>query len=91
MSGLIALRTSAASFIRWFCCSRDASLADPLGNHSRFQVVMRILVGSLDSPSAEPTITDASKANKARFTETRHYQFFIAVWSAKEAELRHVK
>lgn len=37
----------------------------------RFQVVMRILLGSVDSPSAEPTITDMSKANKARFTRSR--------------------
>jgi hypothetical protein len=82
---------SASSFMRWFCCSIDASLADPLGNHSRFHVVMRILLGSVDSPSAEPTITDASKANMARFTEPRLYQFFIVVWSAKRAGFYRVK
>jgi hypothetical protein len=52
---------------------------------------MRILLGSVDSPSAEPTITDASKANMARFTEPRLYQFFIVVWSAKRAGFYRVK
>jgi hypothetical protein len=67
-------------------CSGGASLGDPLGNHLKFQVAMRILVDSVDSPCAEPTIMDASKANKARFIEARFYQFFIAVWRGKKAE-----
>jgi len=37
--------------------------------------------------TAEPSITDASKANRALFTAT-FYPFFIAVWRAKEAESR---
>ena len=41
---------------------------------------------AVDSPSAEPTIIDASKANRARFTEPRLHHFLIAVWRAKEAE-----
>jgi hypothetical protein len=86
MSGSIGLRTSAAYFMRWFCCAADAWLVDPLGNHSRFQVVMRILVGLVDSPSAETMITNASKASTVRFTTSRLYQFFIAAGRAKEAE-----
>jgi hypothetical protein len=70
-----------------FAVAAGRTLTEPFGNHSRFQVMMRILVGSVDSPSAEPTmITDGSKANKARFTEPRLYQFFIAVCRAKGAE-----
>ena len=32
------------------------------------------------------TTADASKANKARFTKPRLYQFVIAVWRAKETD-----
>jgi hypothetical protein len=48
---------------------------------------MRILVGSVDSPSVALTTMDASKADKARFTESRRYQFVIAVWRAKAKRL----
>jgi hypothetical protein len=47
---------------------------------------MRIVCGLGESPRAEPTITDASKANKVRFTEPLLYQFVVAVWRAKEAK-----
>jgi len=33
ISGLIGLRTSAASLMRCSCCAVDVSLAEPLGNH----------------------------------------------------------
>ena len=66
-------------------------MGDPFWNHSRFQVVMRILVGSVDSPITELTTTDASKANKVRFTKPRLYQFVIAVWRAKDAQSDRVK
>src|SRR4030095_13533363 len=71
MSGLIGLRTSAAAAMRCACTSGVASCADPFGNHSRFQVVIRTLVGSGHSPSAKATTQDASKANEARFTAPR--------------------
>src|ERR1700747_785911 len=32
-SGLIGLRTSAASLMRWSCCVVDVSLADPFGDN----------------------------------------------------------
>ena len=41
--------------------------ANPFGNHSRFQVVTRTLVGSGDSPRAGPTTKAVSRASKARF------------------------
>src|SRR5882762_786624 len=44
---------------------------------------MRILVGSVDSPSAEPTIADASKANKARFTKLPILVFYCRVKSKR--------
>ncbi len=60
-----------AAWIRCACAFGGASLAEPFGNHSRFQVVMRILVDSVDSLTAEATTSDASRANKARFTDPR--------------------
>jgi hypothetical protein len=68
----------------------DASLADPLGNHSRFQVVMRIVVGLVDSPSAETMITNASKASTVRFTTPRLYQFFHCRGESKRRRIRRV-
>jgi hypothetical protein len=67
MSGLIGLRTSAAAAIRCACTSGVASCAEPLGNHSRFQVVMRILAGSVELPRAEATTKAVSRESKARF------------------------
>src|SRR5437867_6762433 len=71
MSGLIGLRTSAAAAIRCACTSGVTSWAEPFGNHSRFQVVMRSLVGSGDSASAPAMTKDATKAKNARFTGPR--------------------
>ena len=50
---------------------------------SRFQVVMRTLVGSGDSPSAKATTRDASKPKNEHLIAPRLYQFVIAVWRAK--------
>src|SRR5438552_3501918 len=36
---------------------------------------MRILVGSVDSPSAAPRTTDASRTNNARSTKRTPYQY----------------
>ena len=78
------LRTSAAAAMRCACTSGAASCTEPFGNQSRFQVVMRIRAGSVDSPSAKATTKDASKPKNERLIAPRLYQFVIAVWRAKE-------
>src|SRR6478609_9151329 len=51
------------------CFSCVVSRAEPFGNHSRFQIVIRNLFGSGDCPSTEPTTTKATRASNMRFTK----------------------
>jgi len=46
---------------------------------------MRILVGSVDSPSVALTTMDASKADKAQFAESRRYQFLLPCGEQKQS------
>src|SRR6266571_7478259 len=56
MSGLNGRRTSAAAAMRFACSSAGILFGEPFGNHSKFQVVIRM---TAPSPSDEASETNA--------------------------------
>ena len=56
MSELSGRRTSAAAAIRFACSSAGILFGEPFGNHSKFQVVIRM---TASSPSDEASETNA--------------------------------
>jgi hypothetical protein len=56
MSELSGRRTSAAAAIRFACSSAGILFGEPFGNHSKFQVVIRM---TAPSPSDEASETNA--------------------------------
>ena len=56
MSELRGRRTSAAAAIRFACSSTGILFGEPFGNHSKFQVVIRM---TASSPSDEASETNA--------------------------------
>jgi hypothetical protein len=56
MSELSGRRTSAAAAIRFACSSAGLLFGEPFGNHSKFQVVIRM---TAPSPSDEASETNA--------------------------------
>jgi hypothetical protein len=57
MSELSGRRTSAAAAIRFACSSAGILFGEPFGNHSKFQVVIRM---TAPSPSDEASETNAT-------------------------------